>query len=233
MNDRRKLWSLLYLPIVALLAAGVLVVVWLSLRPLALPALYQWASESEPNVGPPSEAFERFRRQQDDLAHGADVGPIRCTLVPWPDRDGEHPPDLRLELTNVSGGPVTIWYTTWPHAHVTFLVRDEDGKIVEQFQWGSLSSVAVGIDDAGRPTTKLPTLTVQPGEAHTAGIYLSTLRDYLDVPAGRYRLEAVFVYGDLGGWPDGEERFIARSGPVEIEVGKSGAGGKKPSWRLR
>jgi hypothetical protein len=111
-NKRRKLWDLLYVPVVLLLAAGALAVAWLSLRPLALPALFRWASESDPNVGPPPEAFDRFRRQQDDLANGTDVGPIRCTLAPWPDRAGDHPPDLRLDLTNSSDGPVTIWYTT-------------------------------------------------------------------------------------------------------------------------
>src|SRR5262249_24193147 len=164
MSERRKLWDVLYVPVVLLLALGVLAAVWLSVQPLALPALFRWASESDPDVGPPAVAFDRFRRQQDALANGADVGPIRCTLAPWPDRAGDHPPDLRLELTNRSDSPVTIWYATWPHAHVTFLVRDEGGKIVEQVHWGSLSSVAVGIDDNGRPTTKLPTLALQPGE---------------------------------------------------------------------
>jgi hypothetical protein len=233
MSDRRKLWDVRYVLVVLLLAAGILAVVWLSVRPLALPALFRWASESEPNVGPPPEAFDRFRRQQDALANGADVGPIRCSLTPWPDRAGDHPPDLRLELSNSSDSPVTIWYTTWPHSHVTVLVRDEARKIVEQFHWGSLSSVAVGIDDAGRPTTKLPTRTLQSGETYTAGIYLSTLRDYLDVSPSRYRLEAVFVYDDLGGWPELGQHFVARSGAVGVEVGERDAGDTKRPWRLR
>jgi hypothetical protein len=81
-------------------------------------------------------------------------------------------------------------------------VRDE-GKIIEQFHWASLSSPAVGIDDNGRPNTKLPTLTLQPGEAHIAGIYLSTLRNYLHMQPSRNRVEAVFVYDEtrqLAGW---------------------------------
>jgi hypothetical protein len=106
MSARRKLWDVLYALIVLLLAAGVLAVVWLSVRPLALPALFRWASESEPNVGPPPEAFDRIRRQQDEIADGEDVGPIRCTLVPSHHREGDGPADLQLGLTNTSDRPV-------------------------------------------------------------------------------------------------------------------------------
>jgi hypothetical protein len=228
MSDKRlKLWDPLYVPVVLLLAAGALAVAWLSLKPQLMPWLSRWASESDPDVGPPPEAFERFRREQDDIARGGDRGPIRCTLAPWPDRAGGHPPDLRLELINGSDEPVTIWYYTWPHAHVTFLVRDGAGKIIAQFHWGTLSSQLVTLDPAtGRPAGPVPTKTLHPGEAYTAGIYLGTLRDYLDVPPGRYRVEAVFVYDDLGGWPDGEQRFVARSGGVEVEVGVGESDGK-------
>jgi hypothetical protein len=186
MSDRCKLLDLLYLPVVLLLAAGILAVVWLSVRPLVLPLLNRWASESEPDAGPPPEAFDRFRRQQDEIANGDDRGPIRCTLVPSHDLAGDDPADLQLSLTNTSDRPVTIWYYTWPHAHVTFLVRYAEGKIVGQFHWGSLSSQLVTVDPAtGRPTGPVPTKTLQPGETYSAGIYLSTLRDYLDVPPGR------------------------------------------------
>jgi hypothetical protein len=79
----------------------------------------------------------------------------------------------------------------------------------------------------------VPRKSLQPGEAYTAGICLTTLRDYLDVPPGRYRIEAVFQYGDLGGWPEDEQHFLARSGAVEIEAEESGAAGKKQAWRSR
>jgi hypothetical protein len=46
----------------------------------------------------------------------------------------------------------------------------------------------------------------------SAGSYLSTLRNYLDVPPGRYRVEAVFVYDDLGGWPDADHHSTSSPG---------------------
>jgi hypothetical protein len=167
---------------------------------------------------------------------GADRGPIRCTLEPWPDGNGEHP-DLRLSLTNTSEEPVTLWYYTWPHAHVTFILRDDDdaGKAVYSFHWGSLSSLAVGVDPkTGRPTTRLPTRTLKTGETYTAGIYLSTLRDYRDVFSGLYRIEAVFVYSDLGGWPAPNQDFVARSGTVGIAVTSwdRNNGREKNNWRI-
>jgi hypothetical protein len=205
MSERRKLWNLLYVLIVLLLAAGIVAVVCLSCVPLTKPR--REASES-------------------------DLGPLRCTLEPWPDRTGEDPPDLRLQLTNTSERPVTIWYRTWPHAHVLFLFRDDAGRIVAQFHFGSLSSRAFQVDDAGRPTTPLPTLRLEPGESYSAGIHLNTLADNLDVPPGRCRVEAVFTYADLGGWPEPHQHFVARSGAVTVEVGESGPGANKPVWRL-
>jgi hypothetical protein len=234
MSDaRRKLPLLLQVGVWLVLVVGFLAVVWLTLRMPLQVLLFRFISESEPTAGPPPEAFERFRGEQEDIVGAVDRGPIRCSLSLWPKDTGDHPPDLAVCFTNTSVEPVTHWYYTWPHAHVTFLVRDEGGKIVEQFHWGSLSSVAVRIDDAGRPTTKLPTRTLAPGEAYTAGIYLGTLRDYLEVPPGRYGVEAVFTYDDLGSWPDGEQHFVARSETVEVEAGEPGADGKKQSWCLR
>jgi hypothetical protein len=127
---------------------------------------------------------------------------------------------------------VTIWYYTWPHAHVTFLVRDLDGKGVASFHWGTLSSQAVGIDTTGQPTTKLPTLTLQPGETYTAGFWLTSLRDYLPVPPGNYIVQAVFVYHDLGGLPAPEQRFVSQSQAVTVDV-EEPKDDKKLSWRLR
>jgi len=231
-DTRRKLSTLLQVVVGLVLAVAFLVVVWLTLRVPLQVLWFRFISESEPTAGPPPEAFERFRREQEDIAGAADRGPIHCRLEPWTE-GGEHPPDLKLSLTNTSAEPVTLWYYTWPHAHVTFLVRDEDEKGVASFHWGTLSSTAVGIDDAGRPTTKLPTLTLNPGETYTAGIWLSSLRDYIDVRPGHHRVEAVFDYSDLGGWPAANRDFVARSKPIEIEVSGPQSGDRFRAWRLR
>jgi hypothetical protein len=108
-----------------------------------------------------------------------------------------------------------------------------DGKTVASFQWGTLSSQAVGIEAAGRPTT-LPPLTLKPGETYTAGIWLTCLRDgCLGRPEkpGVYRVEAVFVYSDLGGWPAPDQDVVARSGAVEVVIEPDDD--MKTSWRLR
>jgi hypothetical protein len=216
--------------------AGVLTVAFVLLVALVVSGEYlrplwqRFVWESDPyGARPAPEIFEQFRREQEAVAVGADQGPLRCALAPW-DGEDEHA-DLRLSLTNTSADQVTIWYHTWPHAHVTFLVRDLDGKAVASFLWGTLSSQAVGIDDAGRPTTKLPTLTLKPSEIYTAGIYLTSLRHYLDVPPGDYTVEAAFVYHDLGGVPAPEQNFVAQSEAVKIVVGAAD-GDKKPSWRI-
>jgi hypothetical protein len=211
-----------FLLLVALIVAGDY------LRPLLL--RFVWASD--PNgARPRPEVFEQVRRDQEAVANAADQGPLRCSLAPW-GGDGEHA-DLRLSLTNTSADPVTIWYYTWPHAHVTFVVRDLDGKPVASFHWGTLSSQAVSIDDSGRPTTQLPTLALTPGESYTAGIYLTSLRHYLDVPPGHYTIAAVFVYESLNDFPQAGQHFVNRSQAVTVDVEEPDAPGKKPAWRLR
>jgi hypothetical protein len=232
-DTRRKLSNLLAVAIGTLLAVAVVVVLLLSFGDQLRPLLSRFISESEPTAGPPPEAFERFRREQDDIAHGEDRGPIRCSLSRWTDK-GQHPADLKLSLTNTSSEPVSLWYTTWPHCHVTFVVRDEDGKAVASFHWGTLSSQAVSVDQQGKLVTSLPTL--KPGETYTAGIWLSTLSDCCHPRPerlGLYRVEAVFVYSDLGSWPQSDQDFVARSGTVEVEVGEPQPGDKFRAWRLR
>jgi hypothetical protein len=44
---------------------------------------------------------------------------------------------------------------------------------------------------------------------------------------GRYRVEVVFVYDDLGGVSEPGQHFVARSGTVGVEVGEPGAGDTK------
>jgi hypothetical protein len=216
--------------------AGVLTVAFVLLVALIIagddlrPLWWRFISESDrDSARSPQAMFDRYRRQQQDIASGADRGPMRCTLEPWPGDNVEHP-DLRLSLTNTSAEPLAMWYYTWPHSHVNFLLRDPDGKPVASFHWGMLSSQAVGIDGAGRPTTRLPTLTLQPGETYTAGFWLTSLRDYRPVPPGNYIVEAVFVYHDLGGLPDGEQRYVARSEGVWIVVEPEDD--KYPVWQL-
>jgi hypothetical protein len=48
-----------------------------------------------------------------------------------------------------------------------------------------------------------------------------------------YRIEAVFVYSDLGGWPESDQDFVARSEPVKIEVGDRQPGDRFRAWRRR
>ncbi len=63
--------------------------------------------ESDLNGGqPPQEVFEQFRRDQEAIAHGADEGPLRCSLEPW--GGGSEHPDLRLSLTNTPGAEVAL-----------------------------------------------------------------------------------------------------------------------------
>jgi hypothetical protein len=101
-NARRKL-SLLLQALVGLLLAVVLLAVALLTAGdyVHLPWL-RFISESDPEAGrPPQEAFDRFRRQQEDIANAEDRGPIRCTLTPWTE-GGNDLSDLKLSLTNFS-----------------------------------------------------------------------------------------------------------------------------------
>jgi hypothetical protein len=234
---RRKLFNLLHALAVLLLIAGVLAVVWLYVSPYAHPWFLRFISEVEPIPPPPPEAIEQFRKRQDDIGHGADRGPFRCTLSPGTDAIGDHPPNLSFGLTNRSASPVTIWYTTWPHVHVTFLVRDQAGEPVASFRWGTLSSWLVRVDpETGQPTTRLPTQTWNPGETYTTMIPLQALREGCNgrpKNPGRYRIEAVFVYSDLGGWPAPNQDFVARSQSAEVEVRDPQSGDKFRAWRLR
>jgi hypothetical protein len=234
MSDlRRRVSNLLAVVVGVLLAAAVIGVLLLSFSDHLRPLLSRFVSESEPTVGPPPEAFERFRREQDDIAHGEARGPIRCSLSPCSD-GGAHPPDLKLSLTNTSSEPVTLWYTTWPHCHVTFVVRDLDGNIVASFHWGTLSSPAVSLNSQGKLVAPLPTQTLKAGETYTAPIWFSSLAEYCPVEKpGVYSVEAVFMYSDLGGWPQQDQDFVARSEGVEIEVGDPQEGDKFRAWRLR
>jgi hypothetical protein len=192
----------------------------------------------EPDVPPggvtivPDEDAPRWRRAA--LHDGPDQGPIRCRLVPQGELFRQrNTPDLRLELTNRGDRPVRLWYTTHPHFQVTFLVRDESGKVVSEFFWGTLSSTLVRWDADGRLSHPPPLLKLKPGETYTAGFYLSLLEEYLEVPGGpgRYRLEAVLAYTDLGGWPEPHQRYLARSAPVAVEVSAKAAG-EETGWKL-
>jgi hypothetical protein len=52
------------------------------------------------------------------------------------------------------------------------------------------------------------------------------------VPPGDYTVEDVFVYSDLAGLPDGEQRYVARSQAVTVDL-EEPEDDKKLSWRLR
>ena len=180
------------------------------------------------------EEAEQWRR--DTVYDGKDQGPLRCRLTPWVKRlKGEGAPDLRLELTNTSQEPVTIWYTTYPHFQVTFLVRDEAGKILKEFFLERLSSLGgYGWDESGRLVNPPPILTLKPGQTYTASFYLSSLQEYLEAPRGpgRYQLEAVFAQRDFGGWPAPNQRILTRSEPVPIEVARKAPGALRATWKL-
>ena len=110
MNDlRRTLSNLLAVAVGVLLVVAVVGVVLLSFGDHLPAADASVHLGTEPTVGPPPEAFERFHREQDDIAHGKDRGPIRCSLssgrqVPWE----VDLPDLKLSLTNTSAESVTL-----------------------------------------------------------------------------------------------------------------------------
>jgi hypothetical protein len=164
-----------------------------------------------------------------------DQGPIRCHLVRAGGWWGQDRPEVRIQLTNTSDRPVSLWYSLAPHYHITFLIRDSEGKEVGKFWWGSLSSLKVMCDpETGRPMKPPPMLTLQPGETHTGEVYLSVLRDHCNGPRvpGRYWLEAVFDYHDLGGVPEPNQRFSARSPGLPLDVGPTPDGERLPRWSL-
>jgi hypothetical protein len=83
-NTRRNLSILLQGVAVLLLGAGVLAVALFHAGDVLRPAWFRFISESDPDAAqPPPELFDRFRREQEDIAGGDDRGPIRCTLSPW------------------------------------------------------------------------------------------------------------------------------------------------------
>jgi hypothetical protein len=176
--------------------------------------------------------------QREEAAHrGEEIGPICCRLTALPPaEDGGQQPDLRLELMNVSEKPVSLWYSTWPYSHVTFVVLDGNGEIVGEFHYGSLSSQLVLINSAtGRPDPARlpPVLTLQPGETYSAALFSDVIGKYCDGPAvsGRYRLRAVFSYKDVGGFPSPNQRMLSRSNCLPVRIGARGDA-NQADWNL-
>jgi hypothetical protein len=197
--------------------------------------LLSWVLHEEKAMEWPSpDEVKRCLREKDDVASGTEHGPIRCEWSACTG-DGEHPDDLTLRLTNTSNQAITIWYRTRPHEHVTFVFRDANDRVMPSIRLGRLSSLLVTLDRAkAKPTLTLSTLTLLPGETYTAEIARRSLTNLcVDNPKkpSTHTVEAVFVYHDLGGWPESQQDFVARSGTVEIVIGEPD-GDKKPSWRL-
>jgi hypothetical protein len=195
-----------------------------------------------PDLGPKPNQRQarfaaRFYRQRDAAAASEDIGPISCVLTPWsgPSPNDDPAPDLRLELANTSAAPVRLWYTTGVECHVTFLVYHEPRFVYGSFCLGTLSPAPAKFNaKTNRPEPLPPVMTLEPEETYATGIHLRDLRNGCSGPSGpgNFRLEAVFLYEDIEGYPAAGQRFIARSQPVEIVVGKLDDD-KRPSWRLR
>lgn len=177
------------------------------------------------------------------LHDGRDQGPLSCKLVPCRKRN-HYDPDLRCDLTNTSEKPVRLWSSSGPpHWKVTFLIRDRNGTVLQEGYWGSLSSSAIGVRNDGTIANRLFVQKLTTGKRYSAGIDLSWVQQFCEVQLdpdhrraelapGRYHLEAAFAYADLGGWPEPNQRYLARSQKLLIEVFAKAPGAKRAKWEL-
>jgi hypothetical protein len=204
-----------------LLVGGVLAVRWAMPRPAAPPA-------SRPDDADEAYAREfdrRMARELELLAGRIDDperGPIRCRLRASPDS----PDSLETEIVNVGPQPVRLWYETFGlEYHVTLVLREPNGRPVSHLRWALYSSQMVIVDpQTGRPAEEVPVITLRPGESERHPVQLSLLFEELasKVPSGRYAVQALFTYSDLGGFPEPNRDLFARSAPVPVEVGTDG-----------
>jgi hypothetical protein len=167
------------------------------------------------------------------LRHDEDEGPLRCSLMPWPasgTMKKYHPFDLHLELSNTTDQPISFWYLTHPHFQVTFVMRDQENKVVKQFFYGSLSSTSWHWFPTGKADRVLPEHTLLPGDDYATNFKMAVLEEYLEVPGpGRYKLEAKFAAdGQVG---EAKQRFVAHSQPLLIEV-EAAPDRPRPQWKL-
>lgn len=165
-------------------------------------------------------------------------GPLSLTLTRcwngfWGD---ERSQQVQLDIVNQSDRPVRFWFNTSPMYHVTFVVRNRNNDHVGDFYFGTLSSNMVFLDDTtGRPKSNASEMTLQPGEAFTRTVYLWIIRDHCTGPkvSGRYRLEALFAYTDLGEVPERDRHYLARSAALLLDIDTGESDAKQPTWHLR
>lgn len=212
-NNRMGAGYLLIGASVVLLAVGVIA----ARRIVFPPQLFADTDTAPGRDGEPQDVvfLEEFARQIDR----PERGPMRCRLVPSADRTDA----LDVELTNTGPRPLRFWHATFGlQYHVTTVLRAPDGQLVGHLRWAAFSSQAIRTDpDTGRPPSNTPVHTLAPGQTDRYAQPLSVLHEEMGtgVPPGRYAVQVVFEYDDLGGFPEPTPGIFARSNLVVVDVG--------------
>jgi hypothetical protein len=103
-----------------------------------------------------------------------------------------------VELENVSAAPLEIRYWMTALQYLNLVVTDAAGAVVSTGHFG----------DRFAPTREPLVLRLAPGERFTANVSLFATMPVYPVPAGTYKVEAVYEY----------EGIRAVSDPVRVAV---------------
>jgi hypothetical protein len=199
----------------------------LAVRPPA--AASQPLPDPQPVFSAPDDSLARELEQRRQQARDrivrrlsdSESGPIRCRL-----RVGAPTEDLILELVNTSPAPLRLWHGPYGLIyHVTVVLLDADGRLASFLRWTRLTSFAVLVNPTtGRPIEELPVCTLLPGEVQRHLVSYGMLHDLMGarVNEGRYGMQALFDYADLGGFPEPNQELFARSGLIPVIIAPDG-----------
>jgi hypothetical protein len=130
----------------------------------------------------------------------APAPPLACRLRRKEMMGREGPVAYRgeVELENQSAAPLEIRYQMTVLQNLNLVVTDGQGRVVSEGHFG----------DRFAPTLETQVLRLAPGEKFTASIHLFATVPSDPVPAGTYRVQAVYEYNG----------FRAVSEPVQVTV---------------
>lgn len=141
-----------------------------------------------------------------------DTGSLRCRI-----RGGDWlgvSTELTVELKNESDQPVRLWEEhSRPGRGFIFLVRSRrTNKVTGVYTWWWLAPRVY------RPGDTPPVFVLKPGGTYRERVPLDSIREDGKGSGlrGRIRLEAVFAYVDLYGYPEPNQEYFARSNAVDV-----------------
>jgi hypothetical protein len=167
---------------------------------------------------------ERKRKGHPSIKDRADKdhehGPIWCHLEWASDSDEINSDKIRVKIGNAGDKPFRFWACDFGmRDHFTMLVRNSDGKIVSDRCWIEYSSRQW----PPKSEALVPVQELKAGEMYderfSAHILMPTSEELLP---GRYSLQVIFAYEDLGGFPEPNQDFFARSEKLTVQIGPRG-----------